>query len=183
MGVGMSTVAALCQRSCPTVVGRVSAALAPLAWLVRFVMLAVTRRCFVTTQPKLRPHGMASPALRRCSHGLNRFIAGLLACAASVSAFANYYCDGPVYGLSLGPGGIVTAESVAGINWPYVCGVDSVRQINTSTDACKAIYATLLSAQVSGKRVRFWFDDSLTCNTHPSWANLDGWYFGPALID
>lgn len=41
----------------------------------------------------------------------------------------------------------------------------------------------LLTAQTSGKQIELWFNDSLTCTTHPAWAWLSGWYWGPRLHD
>lgn len=106
-----------------------------------------------------------------------------MALATSTAASANYTCEGPVVGLALGPTGIVTVQSIAGIQWPYLCQLRADVQFNTPPDTCKAIYSLLLAAQTSGKNVRLWFDDNLTCSTHPSWANLTGWYFGPELLE
>lgn len=36
-------------------------------------------------------------------------------------AQANYTCAGPVTGLAISPAGLVTAESMAGFSWVYVC--------------------------------------------------------------
>ena len=96
-------------------------------------------------------------------------------------AQANYTCAGPVTGLAISPAGLVTAESMAGFSWVYVCQLGT--DYNSVTpEACKAIYATFLTAQLTGKQVMLWFADGGNCTGHPSWAALQGWYFGPQLI-
>jgi hypothetical protein len=106
----------------------------------------------------------------------------ILAASTAASA-ATYTCTGPVVGLAIGPSGIITAESIAGIQWPYICYVKSDGALNTTGEICKSIYAMLLATQTSGKSVRLWFNDDLSCSTHPAWANLTGWYFGPVMLD
>jgi hypothetical protein len=102
---------------------------------------------------------------------------------ASAPAWANYACQGPVKGVTLSPAGVLSAEQIAGFSWVYICQVAGVGTMNTDHDTCKAIYAMLLAAEAQGKGVRLWFDDSLTCSTHPAWAVLTGWYWGPQLTE
>lgn len=103
---------------------------------------------------------------------------------AAMPTWANYTCVGPVYGLSVGPTGYVSASSVAGISWPYICSVTGSFN-NISVDACKTVYATLLSAQMGGKTVTLWFNDEPNTCTMPSrtWTTLTGWYWGPMVAD
>jgi hypothetical protein len=105
-------------------------------------------------------------------------IASLL---SSGPVLAAYTCAGPVVGLTLNLDGTVFAEQIAGINRVYLCKLSGTTTLNTSIETCKSIYAMLLSAQTTGKSVMLWFEDSLTCSTHPTWAGLTGWYFGPQL--
>lgn len=100
---------------------------------------------------------------------------------SSGPALAAYTCAGPVVGLTLHVDGTVFVEQIAGINRVYLCKLTGTTTLNTSTDTCKAIYAMLLSAQTTAKPVMLWFEDSLNCSTHPTWAALTGWYFGPQL--
>lgn len=58
-------------------------------------------------------------------------------------------------GLSIGPTGVVTAESLAGIQWPYVCYVKSDVTLNAAPDVCKSIYAMLLAAQTMAAALSF----------------------------
>jgi hypothetical protein len=93
----------------------------------------------------------------------------------------SYTCSGPVSGVTLSPTGLVAAETVAGINWPYICQMGA-NYNGVTPEGCKAIYATLMTAQLTQKDVMFWFSDNATCNTHPQWGPLTGWYFGPKLV-
>jgi hypothetical protein len=114
----------------------------------------------------------------RAYASLALIIASLL---SSGPVLAAYTCTGPVVGLTLVPDGTVFAEQIAGINRVYLCKLNGTTTLNTSTDTCKSIYAMLLSAQTTGKSVMLWFEDSLSCSTHPTWTALTGWYFGPQL--
>lgn len=112
---------------------------------------------------------------------MNKFIVGLVLALICGTAYANYECTGPVRGLTITPTGEVVAESIAGpITWPVLCSIETTEN-NVPLDTCKAIYATLLAAQLSGQPVTLWFNDNLTCSTHPTWALLTGWYYGPAV--
>lgn len=112
---------------------------------------------------------------------MKKFLVGLVLSLICGTAFASYTCTGPVQGVEIAPDGQVNAQTLAGtINWTYLCSVETTEN-NVAPDACKAIYATLLAAQLSGQPVTLWFNDSLTCTTHPTWTWLTGWYFGPAV--
>lgn len=95
--------------------------------------------------------------------------------------FASYTCSGPVVGVALEPStGRLFAQSIAGISWPMLCGVDQMMN-GVPVEVCKGIYSMLLSAQVAGKEVTLWFNDSGDCQSHPGWVDLTGWYFGPQI--
>jgi hypothetical protein len=106
------------------------------------------------------------------------------AIAAQASA-ANYACAGPVSGVSVSPGGVVSAESAGGQHWGYFCQLGATTNTVTS-DACKGVLAVLLAAQASGKSVNLWFSDANDCAWHASngsWAWLTTWYWGPTSIN
>ena len=111
----------------------------------------------------------------------------LIACAvgalSSAPAFAVHYaCGGPVNGVTVSPGGVVSAAAAGGQSWGYFCQLGATTN-NVSTEACKGILAVLLTAQASGKSVTVWYDDDLTCSTHASWAWLNTVYWGPTISD
>jgi hypothetical protein len=113
----------------------------------------------------------------------NIIMALMLVIAPSVSA--NYVCEGLVKGLAISPtDGHVLVEQIGPLVWPRLCSV--TQDINNVTaENCKVIYSTLMAAQLSQKKVTFWFNDSKDCSTasHPEWMALTGWYFGPKLND
>ena len=93
-------------------------------------------------------------------------------------AQATYQCTGTVTDLAISPGTGTVAATVGTLSWVYLCQIGATYN-GVSSDVCKAIYSHLLSAKSTGKQEMFWFNDTLTCTTHPAWANLTGWYFGP----
>ena len=99
----------------------------------------------------------------------------------STFAQAFYICSGPVTGVTISPSGLVVPENMGGFSWVYVCQLGT-NYNGVTPEACKAIYATLLIAQMYGKQVRLWFADDGNCASHPAWAPLQGWYFGPELM-
>jgi len=100
---------------------------------------------------------------------------------ASSPAFANYSCQGKIHQLSVDPGGNVVVGAVgSGLSWVYLCNVSTTAN-SITPESCRGVLTTLLTASASGSDVVFWFNDSLTCTTHPSWAQLTGWYFGPTI--
>jgi hypothetical protein len=104
-----------------------------------------------------------------------------LASLASPAAFANYSCTGSVDQVSVSPTGVVTLTSSAiGLTDVYLCQIGTTTN-GVDTDPCKSIFALLLSAHATGAQIDLSFSDSLTCSTHPAWAWLTGWYFGPNL--
>lgn len=100
------------------------------------------------------------------------------------SVYASYSCAGTVRGTTVHPtNGTIYVESIgADIRWPIICSLVSDYG-GVSPETCKSIHATLLTAQTTGKKVRFWFNDDGDCTTHRAWGQLTGWYFGPMLVD
>ncbi len=101
----------------------------------------------------------------------------------SAPAFASYACTGPVVGVHVNGNGLVAVESIGTLSWPYFCALGQTTSNGVGPEACKGLLALLLTAQASGKQVKLWFDDGLTCSTHPSWNYLSGWYWGPEIVD
>lgn len=112
------------------------------------------------------------------------FLLAFITLFISSQAYATYTCIGSVKGLTIGPkNGQVFAENIAGIVWPILCSVDTPTNGITVTN-CQNIYSMLLAAQMSNKEVTLWFNDDAaggSCQSHPSWDVLTGWYFGPKL--
>jgi hypothetical protein len=110
----------------------------------------------------------------------------LLGCSICSNALANYSCSGTVDNVSVSPGtGIVIFSSSAGLGAVYLCQIENSSSSANGTvtpEQCKSFLAVLLTAQATRQSVLFSFNDSLTCTTHPSWAWLTGWYYGPALM-
>ncbi|WP_123422173.1 hypothetical protein [Gallaecimonas pentaromativorans] len=103
----------------------------------------------------------------------------------SLPACANYTCTGPVLGVAIEPKtGDILVEKLASLSWPRLCSVTSVKN-GVSLESCKAVYSLLLSAQAQNKSVILWFNDGKDCTTtsHPTWNMLEGWYFGPELMN
>lgn len=105
----------------------------------------------------------------------------LVMLVANIPAKAYYTCTGPVTGLSLSNGGVVTISGFNGIVDGYLCQIGASAN-NVSSDTCKAMYARLLIAEATGKSLTLYFNDSLTCSTQPNWGWLSGFYFGPGTI-
>jgi hypothetical protein len=98
---------------------------------------------------------------------------------AASSAYANYFCAGPVLSVALSTGGIVTVNAPgAGLNSAYLCQIGTTAN-GIGPEVCNAIYGTLLSAHATSANVTFAYSDALTCTTHPAWTWLTGWYYGP----
>lgn len=101
---------------------------------------------------------------------------------ATTPAMANYSCFGPVTGVSIANSGVVVVSGFGGISAGYVCQIGGTAPNGIASDACKAIYARLLAAEITGQQLRVYFNDNLTCTTQPNWGWLTGLYFGPGTI-
>jgi ribose/xylose/arabinose/galactoside ABC-type transport system permease subunit len=99
----------------------------------------------------------------------------------SQSALANYTCTGSVDQVNVSPNGVVVLVSASmGLTSVYLCQIGTTTN-GVDTDPCKSILAVLLTAHAIGGQIDLSFSDSLTCTTHPAWAWLTGWYYGPNL--
>ncbi len=113
------------------------------------------------------------------------WVAATLSVLSTTAAWASYSCTGTVNDMNVSPGtGVVIFSSSAGLGSVYLClleGSTSSANGTVTPEQCKAMLTLLMAAQLSGQSVVLSFNDSLTCTTHPSWAWLTGWYWGPAL--
>lgn len=118
--------------------------------------------------------------------GKYRYVACVVGLLCTAPAHAvNYACSGPVNGVTVGPGGTVSAAAAGGQSWGYFCQLESTAN-GVTPEACKGILAVLLAAQASGKHVTVWYSDDFDCAwraTHGSWAFLANWYWGPTIYD
>ena len=114
--------------------------------------------------------------------------------AVASQATAGYSCTTTVNSLGVSKDGYVHANfeglnNTSGVN---VCNI-ATGYNGVTAEVCQGIYDLLLSAQLSGKSVKVWFDASntagTTCSSQQSWMPLgndlgaDGWYYGPVLLD
>lgn len=101
----------------------------------------------------------------------------------SMSATAAYICVGKVVGLSIDANdGHVLVEKLGPLVWPRLCSIKETMN-NISPEACKVVYSTLMTAQISNRDITMWFNDGKDCSStsHVPWQTLTGWYFGPKL--
>jgi len=117
----------------------------------------------------------------------NWLIAGVVGVLANAPAFAaQYACSGPVNGVTVGPSGMVAAESAGGQHWGYFCQLGATVN-GVSPESCKGILAILLTAQSSGKSIQLRYNDSIDCSTHltqqAGWTFLSTWYWGPEILN
>jgi len=106
------------------------------------------------------------------------------ACAGPAMA-VNYSCGGAVNGVTVGPGGTLSAANAGGQSWGYFCQIGATTN-NISSDACKGMLAVLLAAQASGKQVVVWYSDDHDCAWHAAngaWQWLSTVYWGPAMME
>lgn len=102
-----------------------------------------------------------------------------LSLLSSTLAFANYFCSGVVDTVVVNPSGLVMINSsAAGLANVELCQIGATAN-GVGPDACNAVLASVITARTTGQSVTWAFDDGLTCSTHPQWAWLTGWYFGP----
>lgn len=103
-----------------------------------------------------------------------------LALSGALQAQA-YVCQGVVKGASLEAGGDVIVQSVGtALTWPRFCNVNRTAN-GLEPAACKGMYATLLTAQLTGRPVTVWIhgdaNDTNRCSTLTPWQYVQGFYF------
>jgi len=88
-------------------------------------------------------------------------------------------CAGEVTSLSmqLNTTGTVTLSLAGGPSYTYLCDVDGTGRNGVSATVCRTMYATLMAAKTTGKKVLIRFYDFNSCAAIPAWADsgLLGW--------
>ena len=105
------------------------------------------------------------------------FVAVLLSIAMAIPAQANYSCQGTVTFLGVNQNAGVVVGGPGGLPDVYLCQLNTTSPNGWLPEDCKAAYAILLSAKLSGQTVTIYFNDSLMCSTQPAWANYVSSYF------
>lgn len=89
----------------------------------------------------------------------------------ALPAYAStYVCTGTVtyLGVDSVDNGVIVVGGPGGLPDIGLCSLSQAGAF--TTDACKAIYATLLAAKLSGQTISISFSDNLTCSTQPAWG-------------
>jgi hypothetical protein len=101
----------------------------------------------------------------------------LLVTSSSVPAAVD--CVGLVTSLSLdlNASGTVTLSLAGGPSYTYLCNIDGTALNGVSPAVCRTMYASLLLAKTTGKRVSIRFYDHDSCVAVTPWANSGtlGW--------
>lgn len=94
----------------------------------------------------------------------------LVIAMVALPAYAGEYnCTGTVTIVFVNSNGIVAVGGPGGLPPIGLCALDGSSGI-FNTNACKAAYATLLAAKLSGQSATISFNDTLTCSTQPAWG-------------
>jgi hypothetical protein len=96
---------------------------------------------------------------------------------APLTSNATIACGGLVAYLSIDQIGQVSVGSSVAIN--TICSTESQGAYSATVNACKLMYATLLSAKLTGKSVTLYYSNpALTsCGSITQWSNQPSMYF------
>lgn len=86
-----------------------------------------------------------------------------------------YVCTGTVTYLGVWGDGTVTVSGPGGLVYLDLCQLGGTTP-QFSPDACKAAYAQLFAATITGQPATVDFNDSLTCTTQPTWTKWTSAY-------
>jgi hypothetical protein len=90
----------------------------------------------------------------------------------ALPAHANYICSGNLTTLIESNGGTIWIGGPGGTPGGMVlCTLGTTSSNGFTPDSCRAAYATLLAANLSGRGVALYFNDNLTCSTQTGWGN------------
>lgn len=93
-------------------------------------------------------------------------------------ATANYSCAGSVSYLGIDASGDLTFRLAGSTPIHKICNVNAQGSWGFTVGACKAAYASLLSARLSSKSITVYYgDNGLTCSTLPEWGGAPTAYF------
>ncbi|SHN20477.1 hypothetical protein [Rhizobacter sp. OV335] len=108
----------------------------------------------------------------------NRALLAALLTVSSPAAWSIYSCAGPVGFLGIDQGGVVAVALSNATPIHKVCSIGTQGAFQMAPVPCKAVYAALLSARLTGKSVTIYYEDNgRTCATLPSWENVPTMYF------
>lgn len=96
-----------------------------------------------------------------------------------LTAVADSYCSGKVNSVGMGRSGTLYLSGPGGLRAVYICSVKTETN-NVSTEACKVMYSTLLTAQAQDKSVDVTFNPGIeSCGGLQSWkwATNVNWIF------
>src|SRR5262252_6532179 len=88
----------------------------------------------------------------------------LLVMTAIPASASVYLCQGTVTSIGLYSNGMVGFTGAGGVNNIAVCSIYTNSGNGWTPESCKATYATLLGAKLSGQQVQLEFNDGLTCS-------------------
>jgi hypothetical protein len=113
-------------------------------------------------------------------------VRSLVSIVVSMPAWGNYSCVGTIgsLGVSPGTGWVIFSSSSSGFASAYLCLLEETTTSNNGNvtpGQCKAMLAIRQMAVARQRKIELDFSDSLTCTTHPSCAQLTGWYYGPVI--
>jgi hypothetical protein len=95
----------------------------------------------------------------------------------AIPAHANYICGGVLTQVGIINNGNIWVAGPGGLpSGVFICQLGATSSNGFTPDSCKAAYATLLSAWLTGIQVSIYFNDSLTCATQPVWVGNTGLY-------
>jgi hypothetical protein len=95
----------------------------------------------------------------------------ILMVVVALPAHANTYgCAGTVTLVFINLNGTVVVGGPGGLPPVGICSVNAGSGGTFSPDACKAVYAMVLAAKLSGQSLQLGFNDNLTCSTQPAWG-------------
>src|SRR5258706_11593266 len=110
-------------------------------------------------------------------------LSGMLLVASNAHSVVD--CTGTVLNLSLALNatGEVTLSLSGGPTVTYLCTIDGPGLNGVSTAVCRSMYATLMAAKLTGKKVLIRFNDYNTCSAVPAWAPAGSVGWTQLLLD
>ncbi|WP_377160417.1 hypothetical protein ACFJIX_12460 [Roseateles sp. UC29_93] len=115
-------------------------------------------------------------------HRVHRVLAGLAAAAFVLNPLAAqaFDCQGPVRQPSVEAStGDVLAQGIGDLRWPRLCNLRATSPQGITPETCKVIYATLMTAALTGKHVRVATKTApyASCGAYPEWVWLPDFYW------
>lgn len=81
--------------------------------------------------------------------------------------------------------GDVLAQGIGDLRWPRLCNLRATSPQGITPETCKTIYATLMTASLTGKPVRVATKTApyTSCAAYPEWARLPDFYWMVLVTD